>query len=72
MLVTDSLVSDAYSLSGRLFGYKGQYYDPGQYKPLLEYCGFDGINALTSSSRNSIIHVYTTKKADLASDLRNR
>ena len=57
LLVTDSFSPEAYALSGRYVGYKATYYTPDVYKMLMDYCGFDGLNALVESGRDAITHV---------------
>jgi thymidylate kinase len=56
-LLTDSFPADAYALSGRYIGYKANYYTPEVYKAMLDYCGFDGLNADLESGRDGINHV---------------
>lgn len=56
-LITDCFTPDAYALSGRYIGYKANYYTPEVYKAMLDYCGFDGLNADLESGRDSINHV---------------
>ncbi len=57
LLVTDSFTPEAYALSGRYAGYKANYFPPEVYKMLMDYCGFDGLNALVESGRDAINHV---------------
>jgi broad-specificity NMP kinase len=57
VLVTDSFTPEAYALSGRYVGYKANYYTPAVYKALMDYCGFDGLNAHVESGRDKINHV---------------
>jgi energy-coupling factor transporter ATP-binding protein EcfA2 len=56
-LITDCFTPDAYALSGRYIGYKANYYTPEVYKAMLDYCGFDGLNADQESGRDGINHV---------------
>ena len=55
--VTDSFTPDAYALSGRYTGWKAHYYTPDLYQALMDYCGFDSLNARVESGRNGINHV---------------
>lgn len=66
LLVTDSFTADAYALSGRYVGYKAHYYPPDVYKMLMDYCGFDGLNATVKSGRDAINHVmlFSPRKLD--------
>ena len=57
ILVTDCFTPEAYALSGRYIGYKATYYTPEVYKAMLDYCGFDGLNAEVESGRDRINHV---------------
>ena len=57
LLVTDCFTPDAYALSGRYIGYKANYYTPDVYKAMLDFCGFDGLNAEVESGRDRINHV---------------
>ena len=59
--VTDSFTPDAYALSGRYIGYKANYYTPEVYKAMLDYCGFDGLNAGVESGRDDLNHVLVVK-----------
>jgi hypothetical protein len=56
-LITDCFTAEAYALSGRYIGYKATYYAPEVYKAMLEYCGFDGLDAEVESGRDLINHV---------------
>jgi len=56
-LITDCFTPDAYALSGRYIGYKANYYTPEVYKSMLDFCGFDGLNADVESGRDRINHV---------------
>jgi hypothetical protein len=56
-LVTDCFTPEAYALSGRYIGYKANYYTPDVYKAMLDYAGFDGLDADVESGRNRINHV---------------
>jgi len=56
-LVTDCFTPEAYALSGRYIGYKANYYTPEVYKSMLDFCGFDGLNADVESGRDQINHV---------------
>ena len=55
--VTDCFTPEAYALSGRYIGYKANYYTPEVYKSMLDFCGFDGLNADVESGRDQINHV---------------
>jgi thymidylate kinase/SAM-dependent methyltransferase len=57
LLVTDCFTPEAYALSGRYIGYKANYYTPEVYKAMLDFCGFDGLNAGVESGRDRINHV---------------
>ena len=59
-LVTDCFTPDAYALSGRYIGYKANYYTPEVYQAMLDYAGFDGLNADVESGRDRINHVVVT------------
>ena len=61
MLVSDCFTPDAYALSGRYIGYKANYYTPEVYKAMLDYCGFDGLNAEVESGRDHLNHVLLVK-----------
>lgn len=61
LLVTDCFTPDAYALSGRYIGYKANYYTPEVYKAMLDYCGFDGLNAGVESGRDHVNHVVVVK-----------
>jgi hypothetical protein len=61
LLVTDCFTPDAYALSGRYIGYKANYYTPEVYKAMLDYCGFDGLNADVESGRDHLNHVLVVK-----------
>ena len=57
ILVTDCFTPGAYALSGRYIGYKANYYTPEVYKAILDYCGFDGLDAEVESGRDNLNHV---------------
>jgi Thymidylate kinase len=57
VLLTDSFTADAYALSGRYVGYRANYYEPEVYRVLIDYCGFDGLDADVESGRDGINHV---------------
>ena len=57
LLITDCFTPEAYALSGRYIGYKANYYTPDVYKAMLDFCGFDGLNANVESGRDRINHV---------------
>jgi dephospho-CoA kinase len=61
LLVTDCFTPDAYALSGRYIGYKANYYTPEVYKAMLDYCGFNGLNAGVESGRDQVNHVLVVK-----------
>ena len=61
MLVTDCFTPEAYALSGRYIGYKANYYTPEVYKSMLDFCGFDGLNAKVESGRDRINHVVVSQ-----------
>lgn len=61
LLVTDCFTPDAYALSGRYIGYKANYYTPEVYKAMLDYCGFNGLNAGVESGRDQVNHVLVAK-----------
>ncbi len=56
-LVTDCFTPEAYALSGRYIGYKANYYTPEVFKAMLDYCGFNGLDAGVESGRDGINHV---------------
>lgn len=56
-LFTDCFTPEAYALSGRYIGYKANYYTPEVYKAMLDFCGFDGLDADVESGRDHINHV---------------
>ncbi len=56
-LITDCFTPEAYALSGRYIGYKANYYTPDVYKAMLDFCGFDGLNAEVEAGRDRINHV---------------
>ena len=62
LLVTDCFTPEAYALSGRYIGYKANYYTPEVYKAMLDYCGFDGLQADVESGRDRINHVLTVRR----------
>jgi SAM-dependent methyltransferase len=57
ILVTDSFTANAYSLSGRFFGYKAHYYEPEVYRTIMDFCGFDGLSATQETGKDRINHV---------------
>ena len=59
-LITDCFTPEAYALSGRYIGYKANYYTPDVYKAMLDFCGFDGLNADVESGRDRINHVLSS------------
>ena len=61
IFITDSFTASAYSLSGYYAGFKAHYYEPGIYKALMDYCGFDGIHAKVESGRDNLNHVLVLK-----------
>jgi hypothetical protein len=65
ILVTDRFTPAAYALSGRCVGYKASYYPPAVYCSLLDYCGFDGLNALVESGRDQINYVLLAKSGSV-------
>ena len=62
ILVTDSFTPAPYALSGRYVSYKAHYYPPDVYKAVLDYCGFDGLEAVLESGRDGLNHVMLFKK----------
>jgi hypothetical protein len=44
-------------LGGRYIGYRANYYSPALYRSMVDYCGFDGVNATVDSGSNKINHV---------------
>jgi Thymidylate kinase len=66
-VITDCFTPDAYALSGRYIGYKANYYSPEVYGAMLDYCGFDGLNAERESGRDAINHVFVTGPRPTAS-----
>jgi hypothetical protein len=75
MVVTDCFTPDSYALSGRYIGYKANYYTPEVYNAVLDYCGFDGLNAEVESGRDHLNHVVwarpqrSTKNANEFADI---
>jgi SAM-dependent methyltransferase/dephospho-CoA kinase len=67
-LVTDCFTPDAYALSGRYIGYKANYYTPEVYQAMLDYAGFDGLNADVESGRDHINHVVVASSNNSATD----
>jgi hypothetical protein len=57
VLVSDAFTPAAYALSGKYAGYKANYYEPAVYQSLMDYCGFDGLQASVESGRDAINHV---------------
>ena len=57
LLVTDCFVAGPYGLPGRYVGYRVSYYEPEQYRAVLDFCGFDGGAAAVHSGRDQINHV---------------
>lgn len=60
--VTDCFTARAYALSGRYAGFRANYYSPGEYRALLDYCGFDGLGALVESGRDAVNHVLIARR----------
>jgi energy-coupling factor transporter ATP-binding protein EcfA2 len=56
-IITDCFTPEAYALSGRYIGYKANYYTPEVFKAMLDYCGFNGLDADLESGRDGINHV---------------
>lgn len=56
-LITDCFSPQSYALSRHYRGYEGNYYSPEMYLVILDYCGFDGLNAEVESEANGINHV---------------
>ncbi|HEX6648025.1 MAG TPA: hypothetical protein VF075_00750 [Pyrinomonadaceae bacterium] len=63
LLVTDCFTPEAYALSGRYIGYKANYYTAEVYQAMLDFCGFDGLNAEVESGRDQINHVLVAAPA---------
>ncbi len=57
VLISDAFTPAAYALSGKYAGYKANYYEPSVYQSLMDYCGFDGLQASLESGRDAINHV---------------
>jgi energy-coupling factor transporter ATP-binding protein EcfA2 len=57
LLVTDCFTPAAYAVGGAAMGYRANYYPPEVMKALLDYCGFDGLEATVESGRDRINHV---------------
>jgi hypothetical protein len=57
LLVTDCFSAAAYSLGGRMLGYRAHYYSPELYRSLLDSCGFDGAGIEVESGDDRINHV---------------
>ena len=55
--MSDSFTPEAYALTGRYTGWKANYYTPDVYQALMDYCGFDSLNARLESGRDGINHV---------------
>ncbi len=64
LLITDCFTPEAYALSGRYIGYKANYYTPEVYQAMLDFCGFDGLNAAVESGRDHINHVLVAAPAE--------
>ena len=62
VLFSDCFSAATYSLGGRYAGYRAQYYSPALYRCLLDYAGFDGGSACTSSGRDRLNHVLVTRR----------
>ena len=56
-LVTDVFTPAAYAIGGAAMGYRANYYPPEVMRTLLDYCGFDGLQASVESGRDRINHV---------------
>jgi energy-coupling factor transporter ATP-binding protein EcfA2 len=57
LLVTDCFTPAAYAVGGAAMGYRANYYPPAVMRTLLDYCGFDGLDAEVESGRDGINHV---------------
>jgi hypothetical protein len=57
VLVTDTFTPAAYAIGGAAMGYRANYYPPEVMRTLLDYCGFDGLEASVESGRDRINHV---------------
>ncbi len=57
LLVTDCFTPAAYAVGGVAMGYRANYYPPAVMRTLLDYCGFDGLEAEVESGRDGINHV---------------
>jgi len=62
VLFSDCFSAASYALGGRYAGYRAQYYSPALYRCLLDYAGFDGGSACTSSGRDRLNHVLVTRR----------
>lgn len=73
LLITDCFTPGAYALSGRYIGYKANYYTPEVYKAMLDYCGFNGVDAEVESGRDHLNHVLiATRRQTWTSSLFSR
>lgn len=65
ILVSDCFTATTYALSGRYIGYKANYYTPQVYRAILDFCGFDGLQAHVESGRDAINHVIVAAPGNL-------
>jgi len=61
VLVTDCFSADTYAEGGRYAGYRASYYSPAAYQALLEWCGYAGLEAVATSGRDRINHVFLSR-----------
>ena len=61
VLVTDCFSADTYAEGGRYAGYRASYYSPAAYQALLEWCGYAGLEAVPTSGRDRINHVFLSR-----------
>jgi hypothetical protein len=66
LLVTDCFTPAAYAVGGAAMGYRANYYPPEVMRALLDYCGFDGLEATVESGRDGINHVVLAGVAGVA------
>lgn len=57
LFFADCFTPAAYALSGRYVGYKASYYEPGLFRTIADYCGFNGAEAAAVAGRDAINHV---------------
>lgn len=51
------ILSHAFAVSAKHFGYQASYYDPHEFTSILTYCGFDPAKITWSSEPTGINHL---------------